>query len=279
MGYAYHGMEWFYVHKGNFDQVFIFKKEAISVLERAFNLRWYVWAFCAASFAYTNLGRWDEALEEGQKALSVAEKYSDDSLISFANFTISWLYARKGDLARAVECGELALDKAQREWMKCGRRLPWRRHGAGRGEPGRGVEVLAKIVAMLQASRFVLGEVWTRVFLGEGYWLAGEYERANQTLNECVELAEQSGTKFYLGQAHRLQGEVALKTDPSNAAVHFEKSIAILGEIQAENELALAYAGYGRLHRQQGDIAQAREYLTKALEIFERLGALMSRAG
>jgi len=41
------------------------------------------------------------------------------------------------------------------------------------------------------------------------------------------------------------------------------------------NELALAYTGYGRLHRQQGNTAQAREYLTRALEIFEaRLGTL-----
>jgi hypothetical protein len=38
--------------------------------------------------------------------------------------------------------------------------------------------------------------------------------------------------------------------------------------------LALAYAGYGRLHRQQGNIAPAREYLARALAIFERLGTL-----
>jgi len=36
----------------------------------------------------------------------------------------------------------------------------------------------------------------------------------------------------------------------------------------------LAYAGYGRLHQQQGNIAQAREYFTRALRIFERLGTL-----
>ncbi len=51
--------------------------------------------------------------------------------------------------------------------------------------------------------------------------------------------------------------------------------MAVLQEIKAENELAMAYAGYGRLHKQQGQIGQAREYLTKALEIFERLGTLI----
>ena len=46
-------------------------------------------------------------------------------------------------------------------------------------------------------------------------------------------------------------------------------------EIQAENALAHCYAGLGRLHKQQGNAEQAREYLTKALEIFERLGTLI----
>ena len=69
-------------------------------------------------------------------------------------------------------------------------------------------------------------------------------------------------------------GEIALQTDPTQAAPHLEKSIAVLEEIKAENELALAYSSYGRLHKQQGEIPQAREYLSKAIEIFERLGTL-----
>jgi hypothetical protein len=44
--------------------------------------------------------------------------------------------------------------------------------------------------------------------------------------------------------------------------------------IGAENELALALAGYGRLLRQLGDVAKARELLTQANEIFERLGTM-----
>jgi hypothetical protein len=58
------------------------------------------------------------------------------------------------------------------------------------------------------------------------------------------------------------------------AAPHFEQSIAILQQIKAKNELALAYAGYGQLRHQQGHDEQAREYLTRSLEIFERLGTL-----
>jgi hypothetical protein len=42
----------------------------------------------------------------------------------------------------------------------------------------------------------------------------------------------------------------------------------------AENELALALAGYGRLLRQLGDVVKARELLTEAKVIFERLGTM-----
>jgi class 3 adenylate cyclase/tetratricopeptide (TPR) repeat protein len=52
---------------------------------------------------------------------------------------------------------------------------------------------------------------------------------------------------------------------------HFDQAIR---QIKAENELALAYAGYGRLYQQQGNTAQAREYLARALAIFEHLGTL-----
>jgi tetratricopeptide (TPR) repeat protein len=70
-------------------------------------------------------------------------------------------------------------------------------------------------------------------------------------------------------------GEVALKTKPREASLHFKKAISIFREIKAANELALAYSGMGRYHKQQGNLEQAREYLTKALEIFERLGTLI----
>ena len=48
-----------------------------------------------------------------------------------------------------------------------------------------------------------------------------------------------------------------------------------LSHVKAENELALAYAGYGRLLKQQRRPAEARDYLTRALAIFEHLGTLI----
>jgi hypothetical protein len=74
-------------------------------------------------------------------------------------------------------------------------------------------------------------------FLGEGYWLAGEDDKARQTLEEGLEMAERYGVRYELGFAHRLLGEISLKNRSAQAAPHFEKSIAIFQEIKAENEL------------------------------------------
>ena len=118
-------------------------------------------------------------------------------------------------------------------------------------------------------------EIPLTCYLGEGHWLVGEDEKAMQTLEKGLKIAERCGARYYIGFAQRLLGEIALKTNPAQAAPYFEKSIAVFREIKAENELALAFAGYGRCYKLKGQIAQAREYLTKALEIFERLGTLI----
>ncbi len=274
-GFAYAWLEWSHLFRGDFDRVRALKEDFLRTMELRFNPWWYVRALCAASRACICLGRWDEAVEEAQKAVKVAEEFSDHSLIAFATWTLSMTYTWKGDLGRAVEHGELAVQKAptpaDKGWAQRGLALAWCRAG----EPNKGIELLSTTLTTFRAGHWMPGMIPTTCTLGEGYWLAGEGDKARKTLEEGLEIADRCGARYYAGFAQRLLGEIALKTNPTEAATHFEKSIAVLQEIKAENELALAYAGYGRLHKQQGKFGQAREYLTKALEIFERLGTLI----
>ena len=120
-----------------------------------------------------------------------------------------------------------------------------------------------------------MGEVGYLPILGEAYRLAREFGKAKQTLQDGLELAGRLGAKYNLAEAHRVMGEVAMETDPTQAIPHFEKSIDLFQECKAQSDLALAYAGMGRYHKQHGNSEKAREHLTKALEIFERLGTLI----
>jgi class 3 adenylate cyclase/tetratricopeptide (TPR) repeat protein len=273
-GYAYERLEWSHLFRGEYDKVLILKEDALRKMEQRFNLFFYVQALSAASRACSILGRWDEAVREAEKALRVGEEFSDNSQVSYGAWTLTMVYTSKGDLARAVEYGELAVQKAptpaDKAWA--GRGLGWALCRAG--DPNRGIELLIAALQIFQTGGFMPSVIPTTCTLGEGYWLAGEVDKARQRLEEGLEMADRCGARYYAGFAQRLLGEIALKNNPDQAASHFEKSIAVLQEIKAENELALAYAGYGRFHKQQGQIAKARDYLTKALEIFEGLGTL-----
>ena len=274
-GFACLAMQWCHIYKCEFDQVFALKENILRMTDRQFSLRQYVYTFTAVSVAYTELGRWDEAVRAGQEALNAAEEFSDNSLISVPAFAISIALTSKGDLTQGFQYAHLSLEKAPTPADKAWAQSMLALALCHSGEPHKGVEVLEALVEMNRTGRYASGEVYTMLFLGEGYTLAGEYEKAKQTLNACLLLAERSGMKSYIAQAQRLLGEVAVETNPAVAAPHFEKSIGIFREIKAENQLGLAYAGYGGFHKQQGNMTQALEYLTKALEIFERLGTLI----
>ena len=187
----------------------------------------------AASVAYSWLGRWHEAVEEGHKVLRMGEEFSDHGVMSHAAWMISWAYTAKGDLVRAVEYGELAVQKAptpaDKTWSQGPLAWAWCRSGEPQAE---GLEILAPVISIQRAAHCIWGEALA-LFLGEGYWLAGEYAQATRAFEELLEIAERCGMKFLLGSAHRFLGEIALATNPTQveeplAAPHFEQSIAIL---------------------------------------------------
>jgi tetratricopeptide (TPR) repeat protein len=258
--------------RGDFERALALKDDVLRTMEQQFNLRFHTYALAIAARAYACLGRWDEAVKEAQKALSVADEFSNNSLISLAAWNLSIVYAWKGDLARAVEYAELSLQKAptlaDKAWAQ--RSLGWVLCRSGETE--RGIELLTSVLPILRGGQFISTEIPLVCFLGEGYWLAGEDDKAKQMFKEGLEMAERYGVRYYAGFAQRILGEMDLKTNPAQAEIHFERSIAVLQEIKAENELAFAYKSCGCLHKQQNQIAQAKEYLMKALKIFERLG-------
>jgi tetratricopeptide (TPR) repeat protein len=236
-GLAYNYLQWTYLCKGDFDQVFTFKEKTLRTLEQRFNLRLYVWALVSASWAYASLHRFEEAAEEGKEGLRVAEEFSDSSLISFAAWVISVVYILKGELGQAIEYGELAVQRAptpaDKMWTQGILATAWCRAG----KPHRGVEVLAQTVSVQKAGSFRFGAVGFAVMLGEGYFLAGEYDKATRALQEGLLLAERSGMEHWMGLAHLLLGQMALKTDSVQAAHHFEQGIALFRKTKAHPSL------------------------------------------
>ena len=274
-GYACNILQWCYYYKADYGQVLSLKKEALQLLEPQFNLRWYVRTLCIVSLTYWQLGCWNKSIEEAKKALEAAEKFGDNSLVSFAAMVLSIPYSQKGEIDQGIEYGMMAVERAPTPADKAFAEPALAFAFIRDGKFKKPIEILEAMLPVYHAMRFIPEEVGYGVALGEAYLLAGTHEKAQQMLKECIELAERYDIKCWTYSAFRILGEVALKTDPAQAAEYFEKSIGISQEVKAENELALTYADYGRYHKQKGDIVQAQEYLIKALKIFERLGTLI----
>jgi class 3 adenylate cyclase/tetratricopeptide (TPR) repeat protein len=253
--------------------------EALNLIERAElawikhpDLRWYVYALCAAALAYAYLGRFDEAVSIGHKALAVTEEFEDTAQMSFAAWSVAFAYLCRGDLLRALQYGTMGVEKAptpaERAWAQGALAAVWCRSG----QADKAIEILAPVYANLRAGQFIPGERFA-LFLGESYWRAGQHDRAKKAIEEGLEIQTRHNMRYEAAVSHRLLGELAASMNsPTRAEAHFLQSIAMLEQIGALNDMALACAGYGRSKVTQGNVVEARKYLARAVEVFERLG-------
>jgi tetratricopeptide (TPR) repeat protein len=132
---------------------------------------------------------------------------------------------------------------------------------------------LSQLIPAYRATHFLPAEIFSP-YLGEAYWRAGDIPMAVKTSEEMLAIIEPRRMRLQMGMAYRLVGEIRATEDPDQAISHFERSLTLLVEIKACPELALAYFAYGRLHAYHGNIAEGRDYLTRALDIFERIGTM-----
>jgi tetratricopeptide (TPR) repeat protein len=274
-GLAYAFLALAHVQQGDVQKGIRTAEKAFSKIEERFNLAIYARALTAASFAYDGLGLWDESIRAGQKALELAHEFSDNTLMCQAGYCVALAHILRGDFTSAIEYAELGVQKAPtaafRMFSEVFLAWAWCRTG----ELEKAIDVLSSALQVFRVGQNRIGELICVRVLTEGYLLAGEHDKAMQTGRDALDLAIRHGSTLYEAWAHRLLAEISMNENPAESRTHFDKAISLNEKMKVENELALAYSGMGRYHKQQGNVDQAREYLTKALEIFDRLGTLI----
>ena len=275
LAYVYVDLGWCYASKGDYNKALTMSQHALQMTNKKFNLHYHVTAYLLASESYMFKGNFDLALTKTQTALKIAEDYSDYNLIARSYMQMSIIFALKCDTQRAVEYGERAVQVAPTAGIKLRCQYGLAFALCWSESPESGIETMESVLKIMRNSNSRHSECWTLVILADAYIRIRELEKAEQRASEALELAENYGKRLAAGYSHRILGELNIEKRPEEAIDHFEKSISICTEVGAENELAFAYAEYGRYYKQQGNREKAEEYLTKSLEIFERLGTLI----
>ena len=102
----------------------------------------------------------------------------------------------------------------------------------------------------------------------------GDVTQALECGHASLEMAQKTGDKVFEGVAHRVLGKVvALGCEQwEEGEEHFSKSIDIMKALGNEHELGKTYYECGIVLRDKGEVERAQEYLSQAIEIFERTG-------
>jgi class 3 adenylate cyclase/tetratricopeptide (TPR) repeat protein len=270
---VYAALQWSYVHAGDYESALTLGADIKRAVDRGSSVRFYAYGLGAMTAAAACLGQLGRATESFETEFRVGEQLADRSAMCHALWTMAWALLYKQDMPRALDVAkravELAPTTADRSWAEGTLGMVYCRGG----DPERAIQMLEPLVPGYRGGRFRMAEVFT-AFLGEAYWRAGQTSLATQTLRELLEVIEPCGMRSWMGLAYRLLGEISGTDDATAASSHFERSVGLLAETDAQPELALACASYGRFLRRQKDIGNARRYLERAFEISERLGML-----
>src|SRR5262249_44270713 len=94
--------------------------------------------------------------------------------------------------------------------------------------------------------------------LAEGWLQLGDLRAARTEARRALDLATQVGSRPQQALGHRVLGTVLAKggitdEDKAQADEHFQRAIAILGEVGAEQELGHTYQSYSNVLAERGD--------------------------
>ncbi|HVO45453.1 MAG TPA: AAA family ATPase [Steroidobacteraceae bacterium] len=277
---AAHGLmlvQWSHLYAGSFEKVVETEPHALRALQRAPHLRYRMWSLTASAWAYANMGRWSEAIERAERAMAEGNAVSDVSLVAFGAWIIGIGYVQKGELDEALHYGQLSVDKAPTPGDKAwgSNVLLW---ATLKRSPQDALEKLKPMWELFKTTGFKGIIAFCGVILSEAYLRTGQLPELQETAAAVRDLCQDCGQRFWEGAARRLLAEGLLlggSSENEEAGNELNASIRLLQQCSAEPELARAYECYGRLRERFGDIAGARDYLSRALEKYERLEMLI----
>jgi tetratricopeptide (TPR) repeat protein len=181
-------------------------------------------------------------------------------------------YIQRGELERGLQCCDEALTLAP-----IPRDAAWARVVRGYGEIkaghfDTGIATLTEALSWFANSQmrytYLVGAMW----LAEGHLRRSDHAAALPLVRDALKTCRENGYRHFEGRACWLMSECLAIEAPDPADNYARTAISIFEGVGAKNDLARAMVTRARLRRDVGDVAAARELLTKANTIFQSLG-------
>jgi tetratricopeptide (TPR) repeat protein len=229
------------------------------------------------AWCYAELGEFDAAVRRGQEGIRIAESVDHPYTLANAYAGVGGAYARRGDLAAAIPVLERGLELC-RSWTLS---IWFPRVATSLGEvfvlAGRADEAVGLLEQAEQQSRtmrVVRGRGPLLTCLAEAYLAAGHRDAA-ESVRGARELAREHGEGGHEAWALRLEGEIALRSNPCEfaaARARLQEALARATDLEMRPLVAHCRAALGRLHRRAGEREDAQRHLTGAAALYRELG-------
>lgn len=220
-------------------------------------------------------GRWAEAASRVAHVLTLAEGH-DQPVVHQGFLRQARLDACRGRTASARRAAETAYEVGQRTGLRT--LVVWAREvlalaALADDDPTEALRHLDALALGLEGAGVALpGLVWWQALHVETLVAVGRRAHAEAALARLRAEAE-AGDPGRWAAAAVARGEGALASDPAAATAHLDRAVALLAELGAGFEVALALAARGRRHRSAGREAEATRDLADARARFEHLDA------
>ena len=238
--------EAFELHRFDPQQGFTLAKRAQELAEAHHEVDGEADALYTISCCLDTLSRYDEALDYAQQSLALYEQVENRDGVGKVLNTIGITYQNSSDLARALESFSAARDIYE-----------------GLDNPVR-----------LATSHNNVGGVHDSV---------GNYESALEAYLKALQIYEENGQEEYAAMVQYNIGSIHYHLglqfqDFTDALRYFEQSQRILERLESDYSLALTLNGLASVYIAQEEYDQARQALTQASDIFEKIGELRLKA-
>jgi class 3 adenylate cyclase/tetratricopeptide (TPR) repeat protein len=208
-----------------------------------------------AGYVLAQLGEFDRALHYADHSIQLGREIQNPFAESAAYHFRGIDRDQRGEWAQAIkdyEGGRRIADRAGDLFRVYLIKFWEGRAHTLNGDPSRGRVLLEESLTLAENIGTKFGLSMLKIFFADCLLKLGKLDAALSFCQEAIHLAEETGDRFINGLAHR--------------------TLRIQQEISAKPELARSYMSYANWLERKGDKEKARDYLTKAIGMFQQMG-------
>lgn len=267
-----------YYQLSEFDKASQFLERSVEQMRQIGNRVEESTASALSGYVLAFLGEFDRAFFHANHSIQLAQKIQNPFAMANAYHLKGCICDQQGEWTQAIKDYEKAIRIAEKaeDLFRLYLVKSWKgRAHAMIGELSRGRELLEESLALAEKIGTKFWLAWQKTALAACLFMLGELETGSQLCQEATCLGEETSDNYVIAFANRTLAEILYRlnpSDPERADRVILEAIRIQQEIDAKPEMARSYVSYAHLLTGMGGKEKAKEYLAKAIGMFQQMG-------